>query len=141
MCEGRVRITIADSKGKLWSADFFQGVFQITQLAKDRGVAQLTLVGENLRICAKESHKAGGANAAAKPAAKSLGHLWGSGGGPFRTKGRFASATIRGTTWNTDDRCGGTLVKVTLGAVTVRDLPKRRTVVLKAGHQYLAKAP
>ena len=72
---------------------------------------------------------------------KSIRHLWADGSGAFRTQGRFAAATIRGTTWDTDDSCAGTLVKVTKGAVTVSDLVKRKSVALKAGHQYLAQAP
>ena len=139
---GRVRITIVDRNGKLWSSDFYEGVFQITQLAKDKGVANLKLVFGNFKACPKVG--AAGANAAArklKPTT-SVRHLWGSGQGPFRTTGRFASATIRGTTWDTDDRCDGTLVKVSAGAVLVRDFTKTRhnTVVVKARHQYLARA-
>jgi hypothetical protein len=37
------------------------------------------------------------------------------------------------------DTCAGTLVKVTKGAVSVRDLVKRRTVVVTAGRSYLAR--
>ncbi len=29
--------------------------------------------------------------------------------GSFRTKGRYSASTVRGTTWNTSDRCDGTL--------------------------------
>ena len=87
--------------------------------------------------CCPRSQRA--ALAAMKP--KSIRHLWADGSGAFRTQGRFAAATIRGTTWDTDDSCAGTLVKVTKGAVTVSDLVKRKSVALKAGHQYLAQAP
>jgi hypothetical protein len=70
----------------------------------------------------------------------SVRHLWGAGSGKFRTKGRFASATLRGTTWLTDDRCDGTLVRVTQGAVSVRDIPRRKTVLVRAPAKYLARA-
>jgi len=78
---------------------------------------------------------------AAKKKPKSIRHLWADGSGAFRTQGRYAAAAIRGTIWKTDDRCDGTLVKVTKGAVTVRDLPKRKNVTVKAPRQYLALAP
>ena len=47
---------------------------------------------------------------------------------------------MRGTKWLTDDRCDGTLVRVVKGAVTVRDLVRRRTLPLRAPHQYAALA-
>ena len=88
-----------------------------------------------------KAKRAGGALAATRiPKSRSVRHLWGNGSGLFRTKGRYASATIRGTKWLTDDRCDGTLVRVAKGAVTVRDFPKRKSLVLKAPKRYLALA-
>ena len=54
-------------------------------------------------------------------------------------KGRYAAATVRGTNWETVDRCDGTLIQVKRGAVAVKDLVKKKTVVVKAGQTYLAK--
>ena len=69
--------------------------------------------------------------------------LFGEGKGRFRTRGRFSSATVRGTTWQTIDRCDGTLTRVPRSAmgskVSVRDLVRGRTVTLRAGQSYLAK--
>ena len=46
--------------------------------------------------------------------------LWGKDkGGKFRTHGRWSVASVRGTRWLTQDRCDGTLTKVTEGAVDV----------------------
>jgi hypothetical protein len=47
---------------------------------------------------------------------------------------------VRGTRWETIDRCDGTLTKVERGTVVVRDFRKRKNVVLKAGKSYLARA-
>jgi hypothetical protein len=69
-----------------------------------------------------------------------LSKLWGSGKGRFRTKGRYSSATVRGTIWLTADRCDGTLTIVKRGTVSVRDLRRHKTVKVKAGHSYLARA-
>ena len=46
-----------------------------------------------------------------------LGKLWGNGKGKFRTSGKYSSATVRGTIWLVEDRCEGTLTKVTRGTV------------------------
>jgi hypothetical protein len=37
------------------------------------------------------------------------------------------------------DRCDGTLTRVSEGAVVVRDLVKKKRVLVKAGHSYLAR--
>ena len=67
--------------------------------------------------------------------------LWGrDSGGSFRTHGRHSQATVRGTRWLTVDRCDGTLTRVTSGAVSVRDFRRHRTVLVRAGHSYLARA-
>ena len=39
------------------------------------------------------------------------------------------------------DRCDGTLTKVRRGRVAVRDFRRKRTVIVRAGKSYLAKAP
>ena len=59
--------------------------------------------------------------------------VWGDGKGKFRTKGRYSSATVRGTNWLTADRCDGTLTKVKRGVVEVRDIKKKQTVRVPAG--------
>lgn len=61
-------------------------------------------------------------------------------GGKFRTRGRYSAATVRGTWWNVTDRCDGTLTYVQRGSVSVYDYRHRKTVILHAGHSYLAKA-
>ena len=57
----------------------------------------------------------------------------------FRTHGRDSVATVRGTRWVTTDRCDGTLTRVTQGKVSVRDLHRKRSVLVSAGHAYLAR--
>ena len=69
-----------------------------------------------------------------------LGKLWGNGKGKFRTDGKYSSATVRGTIWLVEDGCDGTLTKVRRGVVSVRDIKRKKTVKVKAGHSYLARA-
>jgi hypothetical protein len=61
--------------------------------------------------------------------------------GRFRTKGHFSYGTPRGTVWDTIDRCDGTLTVVHRGVVAVFDFGLRKTIIVHAGHSYLAKAP
>jgi hypothetical protein len=63
----------------------------------------------------------------------------------FRNPGQVGidsagSTTVRGTKWLTADRCDGTLVRVTQGVIAVRDLVRKKTVVLRKGKSYFARA-
>ncbi len=71
---------------------------------------------------------------------KVVSRLWGNGKGRFRTIGRHSAATVRGTIWLTEERCDGTLTRVTQGVVSVRDANTGRTVTVRAGRSYLARA-
>ena len=69
---------------------------------------------------------------------KPVRRLWGKGKGNFRTRGRLASATVRGTWWVTADFRDYTLISVREGSLTVRDFVKRKTVIVRAGGSYKA---
>ena len=135
---GSVKVTTAPATGRTEAATLEDGAFDITQSAGNLSVTQFALKGGDFSVCAAAGRKAS-ASASRKSSTKTVRTLWATGKGNFRTKGRYAAATIRGTRWQTIDRCDGTLIKVNKGAVTVRDLVKKTTVVVKAGQQYLAK--
>ena len=97
-------------------------------------MTDLTLVGGDFASCAKSSRSL---TATDKHPVRAL---WGSGKGSFRTKGRYSAATVRGTVWLVEDRCDGTLTRVVKGSVQVRDFARNRTVTVRAGHSYLARA-
>ena len=61
--------------------------------------------------------------------------------GKYRTRGRYSSATVRGTAWTVTDRCDGTLTTVQRHTVSVQDFVRHVTVLVRQGHRYLAKAP
>jgi hypothetical protein len=111
-------------------AKFYDGLFKLTQAG---GVTVLTLT-EPLAPCAKGSAKASAA--AKKPKTRKL---WGDGHGSFSTRGQYSAATVRGTVWEVEDSCAGTLTKVKTGVVAVRDNVKKKTILLKAGKAYTAK--
>jgi virginiamycin B lyase len=129
--KGTVQMT-ATSGGVAYAAQFFEGQFRIAQRKGNNTPADLKLFGGRFNGCPN------GVRAAGKN--KSVRHLWGDGGGKFRTVGRFSSASVRGTKWLTDDQCAGTLTRVTAGSVSVRDFVRRRTVVVRAGKRYFAAA-
>ncbi len=136
--KGRVRITsAADSHGHTQSAEFSAGQFRIAQRRARPLITELVLVGGDFAGCRR-------GRAAPAAAARRRGHgrrLWGNGKGKFRTRGRYGAATVRGTRWLTEDRCNDTRVLVARGVVSVRDFPRRRTVIVRAGRSYVARAP
>lgn len=142
--KGRVRITIDNGRGGLDTAEFYGGIFRFTQPRVKAGqtwFANLYLVFGSFKGCPKAPKNPKVALAARNvKQGRSVRHLWGSGKGAFRTVGRFSSATVRGTTWLTDDRCNGTLTKVTAGKVGVRDFVLRKTVLVRKGKSYFAAA-
>jgi len=133
--KGTVELTsVRDASGKMQTGTFWGGVFQVRQSRRDT-VTELALTGGDFSDC-RASGRRGKVVAAG---AKRKRRLWGRDrGGRFRTRGRHGSATVRGTRWLTEDRCDGTLFKVTEGAIDVRDDRKRRTVRLKRGQSYVA---
>jgi hypothetical protein len=102
----------------------------------DRGksVVELRLAKGDFSTCKKPR-----ASSASRAAAKTVRQVWGDGQGRFRTKGRYSSATVRGTKWLTADRCDGTFTEVQRGVIAVADFPNRRQVTLRAGRSYLAR--
>ena len=69
---------------------------------------------------------------------------WGSCGAAGRASSARTASTARrrcaGRSGWCEDRCEGTLTKVTRGTVSVRDFKRKKTVTVKAGHSYLARA-
>jgi Ca2+-binding RTX toxin-like protein len=61
--------------------------------------------------------------------------------GAYEVVGEHSIGGAAGTTWVTEDRCDGTMTRVIEGTVRVRDLPRHRTVIVRAGHRYLARVP
>jgi hypothetical protein len=144
-----VKLTSAADTGgkKTQASDFYQGIFQVKQaLPKKKSkkavalTTDLILKGQIARSSCAPLKGAAVAAAKKKGPKAVLGKLWGSGKGKFRTTGKYSSATVRGTIWLTQDECDGTLTKVLRGTVRVADRKRHKTVTVKAGHSYLARA-
>jgi hypothetical protein len=136
---GTVRLTSATAPPtKLQTGNFFLGRFQVVQKRSLGGLTDLVIQDKTKRVaCSAQGQQA----SAAKLSARILGLLRGKAKGHFRTRGHFAAATVRGTEWGVRDRCDGTLTVVQKGVVAVRDFTLHKTVIVKAGQTYLAKAP
>jgi hypothetical protein len=138
--KGVVQLVSATGKGsKTQSGKFFQGVFKIGQSKKkrDKGLTVLSLVRGKFGGCGA---RASAARVGAHASKRTIRRVRGVAKGRFSTRGKNASATVRGTNWGTIDRCDGTLTKVRSGRVAVRDFVRKRTIILRAGQTYLAKA-
>jgi hypothetical protein len=130
LTKGRIQLTSTAAGGTTQTAVFYQGRALVAQATAAAPVTTLTLSGP--LKCPKRK-----TSAVAAPKTRSL---WGNGKGNFRTNGRYAAATVRGTFWLTQDTCKGTLVSVRSGTVSVLDRVRHRTVSVKAGKSYLALA-
>jgi hypothetical protein len=135
--KGSVHLSTALPGDDTQTGTFRGGLFEVRQPAGARGMTELVLRGP-MPACTGS----GGARAAAasgkRPPRRAL---WGSDDhGRFRTRGSNSVATVRGTVWYVEDRCDGTLTRVSKGSVSVRDLRRDRTVTVTAGKSYLARA-
>lgn len=134
---GVIDLTSGLGGGRTNSSQFYDGVFTILQRKARNAFMTLRLDGGNFRACGRRSLSVLSAGAKGK---KPVRRLWGNGKGRFQTRGRYSSATVRGTKWLVQDRCDGTLTRVVRGVVRVRDFRARKNVNVRAGRSYLAKA-
>jgi hypothetical protein len=133
---GTVAMTSAlDEKGTVQTAEFKGGRFQVRQSAKGHGMVDIYLKG-SIGSCRADAARLASASSKKRPGRR----LWGRDrNGKFRTHGNDSVASVRGTHWLTEDTCAGTRTRVTEGSVAVRDLHRKRTVLVRAGHSYLAR--
>ena len=136
-------------KPKTQKGTFGGAVFKLSQATRGagKGLVTLTLVegagfkgAPTYATCKKPKKKAGDASAAAA-SSKALQLLHASAKGKFKTSGRYAAATVRGTKWTITDRCDGTLTHDITDSVAVTDFVHHKTIILHAGQSYLAKKP
>ncbi len=136
---GSLQLLAAVGKHKTDHGTFGGAIFKLTQTRQ--GLTTLALVegafkgAPSYALCT--AHQASDATIASS---KTLQLLKASAHGKFRTKGRYAAATVRGTVWTEADRCDGTLTHDITDSVAVTDLVRHKTIILHAGQSYLAKA-
>jgi hypothetical protein len=111
-------VTAAAAVGRTQSGQFSKGAFTVFQEHSDR--TDLRLVGGRpaKTVCAPPASATDAAvGATSSVSSRVLRLLRASARGHFRTTGRYSAATVRGTEWQTVDRCDGTLTVDTKGAV------------------------
>jgi 6-phosphogluconolactonase (cycloisomerase 2 family) len=141
--QGRVVVTTAGPHGTVQVGEFFEGKFVLRQGHDGLVVAELS--GGDFSVCptAKERAHRASAHASAKKAAGKhvVRKLWADAHGSYSTKGNYAAGAVQGTEWLTEDLCEGTFIKVTRDKVKVTNLVRHKSVMVKVGHSYLARAP
>ena len=136
--EGAVSLSTQRAGGVVQAATFHGGMFQIRQSRSAKGMTDIYLRG-SLGSCSKSTARSSRlASAAAKK--RKVRRLWSSDHhGRFRTHGRNSVATVRGTSWYTEERCDGTLTRVFAGKVLVRERGTGRSKLVSRGHSFLAR--
>ena len=138
---GSVSVTTMGPHGATQTITLSEGEFVLTQ--SHNGAVVATLAGGDFSGCPTAGERAHMAHAASTHATAKhvVRKLWAEGHGSFTTDGNYASASVRGTKWLTEDLCEGTLIHVATDKVAVINRVNHRHVLVKAGHSYLAKAP
>jgi hypothetical protein len=139
---GTVMLTSALGAGTTQSGEFRGALFQVRQARTGSGMTDLVLRGSNFALCPRATGRFGvRAASTASKRKRPLRRLWARDkGGRFRTHGRNSVATVRGTSWVTTDTCAGTRTTVKQGSMSVRDRRRGKTVIVRAGHSYLARS-
>lgn len=128
--------TAVDDARRVQTATAWGGSFVLTQTRTRHGLTTFTLAGP-LRCTSMRGRRLHAL--AARSGRGPTRSLWATDNhGSFSTRGMNSVATVRGTYWVTVDRCDGTLTIVRRGAVSVHGA-RGRTVLVRAGHSYLAR--
>ena len=138
---GVARVTVAlDAKGTLGPATVRGGRFILTQGKGAKPISQLAL-SRKLSCATTKKRARRGVVASISAKRRKSRRLWvNTRAKRYRTKGRYATGTVRGTRWLTTDGCRVTRISVTRGVVTVRDLVRKRNRAIKRGRSYTARA-
>jgi hypothetical protein len=132
----------ADVDRATQDARFHGGMFRVGQRRRGSRVVTIDLLhGEFAEVCgaARRGARRRGVLARAAGRRRVLRRLWGRGKGRFRTRGRHAAATVRGTEWSIADRCDETAIRVHAGIVDVENLLTGEVVTLRDGDRYAAR--
>jgi streptogramin lyase len=137
---GTIDLVTALPDGSTQTAKFWNGVFTVRQSRKGKGYTDIYVApATGCKATAKPKAGKSGVSAARKKKHR-RNSLWGRDDhGRYRGHGSGSIATVRGTTWLMEERCEGSYTKVKHGKVSVRDLRRKKTVLVRAGHSYLAR--
>ncbi len=127
-----VRVTATPGRGASASADVSGGAVAVDQSSGRRVATTLTVK--------RPACGAGGRRLAASTRRSRARVRTHRRPGRWRVRGKFSLGASFGTDWTTIEGCSGTTTVVHRGRVRVFDRVKRRTVTVRAGHRYVARA-
>lgn len=131
--------TAKNSAGARQEISASGGAFSMRQDTGRAPVTELRLIGGSFGACGRSS--AARRAATNRVLRRLVSRVDKRKPGKYRVRGRYSIGGADGTAWVTEDRCDGTLTRVDSGTVRVHDLVRHRTVTLRAGSSYLARAP
>jgi hypothetical protein len=143
--DGLVEIASEATNGVEQNAVVTGAIVRVEQDVIAQGTTELVIGGGDFSRCDEDAEAAAvkARSAATRRKRTKSGvvrGLWAAGKGRFRTRGRYGTASVRGTRWATVDRCSSTTIKVFDGIVDVTDLLTGRTVAVSAGEKRVVRA-
>lgn len=136
---GVVRLGAASGRrGQIQTAQLSGTAFEVLQRRQDGGLTNLQLTSPGSATLCRAASDGATARTATLPS-RVIALLHASAHGRFRTTSKYSAATVRGTQWDTIERCDGTLTRVLRGVVVVRDFRLRRNIIVRAGQSYFAR--
>ncbi len=129
---------VTDPRRRVGQATLASSIFQIRQARLRRAALRARAIPTSLVLASApaDSLRCRG-RAPVKGAVRTLAAQV---KGLFRVSGGASRAEGRNASWRTTDRCNGTTTRVTRGIVVLYDKVRKRTVTLRAGARYVARA-
>jgi hypothetical protein len=125
-----------------------RGTFQLLQVrrGRERGRTDFAIKGLSFRDCPsprRYDHRTGRAHRSSEAfesrhRRRKKGGIRIKSGGRHGSRGGGSHGASRGTVWASVEFCNGTLTRVYRGSVRVRDLRRKRTILLRAPRSYFA---
>lgn len=139
---GGLAVSVAQA-GEVRTTTLTEGLVQVNQQAGRNPLTDVKLVAP-LPGCARATPRALRGLLAFAAQKKRKGRrerrVVARGNGRFRTDGKYGSATVRGTEWQTTDTCKATSVRVFKGVVSVFDRVRGKRVTVRAGQRVVVRA-
>ncbi|HEX4107635.1 MAG TPA: hypothetical protein VHX88_05845 [Solirubrobacteraceae bacterium] len=142
---GVARLFTAVPRGPLQTGNFV-GLFQARQEVSLGALTEIKVIdsGGPTACTTRAGDRRATPGKATKPkklSSKVIGLLSSTVHGSFSTRGRYAAATVRGTSWTVTNQCNGTRTKVKEGSVVVENLHNHHKWIVKAHHHRFVPAP
>ena len=127
----------SDRRARRQSARIKAGMFAIKQARARRRVARAARIPMDIDLLSPPRAEAACVRGPAKGVVRTMSMT---AKGLIRALGGASTATARDATFNTTDRCDGTLTEVGRGRVSLAVKGRRKPIIVRAGRAYLVKA-